>query len=55
MSYMSSKDPVPMSPLNISTKSDASVVSLGSKVPSVDVLTKDGESNFDIGKVVGLL
>ena len=43
MSYISSKDPIPMSPLNISNKSDASVMSFDIKVDAIpDVSTADG-------------
>lgn len=43
MSYLSSKDPIPMSPLNVSTKSDGSMMSFDNKVDnSSDVPTMDG-------------
>ena len=46
MSYMSTKDPIPMSPLNISSKSgDASVMSFDIKVDGIpEVSAKDGKS-----------
>jgi len=43
MSYISSKDPIPMSPLNISTKSDSSVMSFDVNIDGVSEITaKDG-------------
>ena len=43
MSYISSKEPIPMSPLNVSTKSDTSVMNFDVKVDGIpDISTKDG-------------
>lgn len=56
LSYISSKDPIPMSPLNISNKSDTSVMSFDIKVDAIpDVSTTDVQLHSGVEYIRGIV